>query len=414
MSPVSGPPSRGDDEPNPLAGLGEMLQSLGRMMTAATGEGGSGVTAAALRQGASTHMPSHRIVDARLTQAVDAAGELANMWLDTATTMPAAGALRAWSPQEWLEATAAGWVSLANPVIAGTAGASSAALTSLTAAGDPDAPQPAVQLPLASMFERICAGVLHQQLAQTVARLAASTVALHEVPVDLAGGAAVLPHAVEEWAVELGVPKDQALLWCAMREVALARLLEANPWISRAITDGLAACAASLHVDAGAIEEAMHGIDLTNLSSMPDLWTSGAMDARPSAAGQAAAARVETLVTLMESWADSVIGAAAAGRLPAHVAMCEAYHRRRQSASATKELLDSLLGVDVSGRRLRVAQGLWDYIASKHTVQARDRLWSHPDLLPTTDDLADPTDFIAALNSEPLTAGDGLDSPDTN
>ncbi|NDB17352.1 MAG: hypothetical protein EB018_10755, partial [Gammaproteobacteria bacterium] len=216
------------------------------------------------------------------------------------------------------------------------------------------------------------------QVAEVGAR---STVALHEVPVDLAGGAAVLPHAVEEWAVELGVAKDQALLWCAMREVALARLLEANPWISRAITDGLAACAASLHVDSGAIEEAMHGIDLTNLSSMPDLWTSGAMDARPSAAGQAAAARVETLVTLMESWADSVIGAAAAGRLPAHVAMCEAYHRRRQSASATKELLDSLLGVDVSGRRLRVAQGLWDYIASKHTVQARDRLWSHPDLL---------------------------------
>lgn len=414
MTPVSGPPSRGDDEPNPLAGFGEMLQSLGRMMTAAAGERSTGLTAAALRQGASTHMPSHRIVDTRLTQAVDAAGELANMWLDAATSLPSSGSLRAWSPQEWLEATAAGWVNLANPVIDGTAGASSAALTSLTSAGDPDAPQPAVPLPLATIFERICAGVLHQQLAQTVARLSASTLSLHEVPVDLAGGAAVLPHAVEEWAVDLGVPKDQALLWCAMREVALARLLEAHPWISRAITDGLAACAASLQVDAQAIEDAMEGIDLTNLSSMPDLWGSGAMEAKPTAAGMAAAARVETLVTLVESWADTVIGAAAAGRLPAHAAMCEAYHRRRQSASPTKDLLDSLLGVDVSGRKLRVAQGVWDYIAGKHGVAARDRLWSHPDLLPTTDDLTDPTDFLAALNSEPLTAGGSLDAPEAN
>lgn len=406
MTPLPGSANGGEEEPNPLAGLGEMLQSLGRMMTAPAAS--TGLTAAALRQSASVAMPSHRIVDARFLSAVSAAGELAQLWLDSATNLTGATEVRAWSPQEWLEATAHGWVTIATPVITATAQASTKALTSLTSASD--APEFPSVLPLAALFERICDGVLHQQLAATVARLAASTVLLHEVPADLAHGAAVLPHAIEEWAVELGVPKDQALLWCTLREVALSRIFASYPWVGRAIIDGLTTCAASLSVDPAAIESAMAGMDLSNLSSMPEVWASGALSAQPSAAGAAAAARVETLVLLLESWADIVIASAAAGRLPAHAALSEAYHRRRQSASPTKDLLDSLLGIDISGRKLRTAQGVWDYITSKYGVVARDRLWSHPDLLPTANDIADPTDFLAALASQLLTPDD---SPDT-
>ena len=31
----------------------------------------------------------------------------------------------------------------------------------------------------------------------------------------------------------------------------------------------------------------------------------------------------------------------------------------------------------------------------KHGAAERDRLWSHPDLLPTSDDLDEPLDFVA-------------------
>ncbi|OMQ14072.1 hypothetical protein A7K94_0219230, partial [Modestobacter sp. VKM Ac-2676] len=31
----------------------------------------------------------------------------------------------------------------------------------------------------------------------------------------------------------------------------------------------------------------------------------------------------------------------------------------------------------------------------QHGTAARDRLWSHPDLLPTSDDLDEPLDFVA-------------------
>jgi hypothetical protein len=34
-------------------------------------------------------------------------------------------------------------------------------------------------------------------------------------------------------------------------------------------------------------------------------------------------------------------------------------------------------------------------MAQQHGTAARDRLWSHPDLLPTSDDLDEPLDFVA-------------------
>jgi hypothetical protein len=34
-------------------------------------------------------------------------------------------------------------------------------------------------------------------------------------------------------------------------------------------------------------------------------------------------------------------------------------------------------------------------MTQQHGADARDRLWSHPDLLPTSDDLDEPLDFVA-------------------
>jgi hypothetical protein len=38
---------------------------------------------------------------------------------------------------------------------------------------------------------------------------------------------------------------------------------------------------------------------------------------------------------------------------------------------------------------------VWGAMTQQHGAEARDRLWSHPDLLPTSDDLDEPLDFVA-------------------
>jgi hypothetical protein len=63
-------------------------------------------------------------------------------------------------------------------------------------------------------------------------------------------------------------------------------------------------------------------------------------------------------------------------------------------------------------------------MGQRHGAGDRDRLWSHPDLLPTSDDLDEPMDFVerqgmddelAALTADdarPATDEPGEDEPD--
>jgi len=51
--------------------------------------------------------------------------------------------------------------------------------------------------------------------------------------------------------------------------------------------------------------------------------------------------------------------------------------------------------LELRPRRLRDASTVWGAMAQQHGPAERDRLWSHPDLLPTSDDLDEPMDFVA-------------------
>ena len=405
-----------DKEPNPMSGLGDMLQSIGRMLS--QGTSATSLSAASLRQMSAMHMPSHRIVEPKMTAAVVAAGELADIWLDDATQLPRGPQpLRAWSPQEWLEASAAGWVSLATPVIEGTARASTAALTGLSGslpfAGLDVAPEStdtgqafgpaAAGMPaqLASLAQHMTTVMLQQQLASTVAQLSGEILSVSELAFGVTRGvAAVMPHEIEMFADSLDLPKDHALLWCALRETAYQRVVAHAPWLTKALSDAVATHAATLRVDTDGLTDALANVDPMNPESLQALAGSGLLQPRPSDTGIAAAARVEAMYALIEGWVDTVVAGAAAQRLTSHAALAEAAQRRRATGSPAQKALGALLGLDLSAKRIRTAAGLWEYIGNKYSASLRDGLWAHPDLIPGAADLIDPTDFLAALAAQ--------------
>ena len=110
---------------------------------------------------------------------------------------------------------------------------------------------------------------------------------------------------------------------------------------------------------------------------------------------QMALRRLETLLALVEGWVDAVVAAAAGERLPGHGALAETMRRRRASGGPAEQTFATLVGLQLRPRRLRDAATVWGAMAQQHGTAERDRLWSHPDLLPTSDDLDEPLDFVA-------------------
>lgn len=54
------------------------------------------------------------------------------------------------------------------------------------------------------------------------------------------------------------------------------------------------------------------------------------------------------------------------------------------------------MGLELRPRRLRDASTLWRTLTTARGAEERDRLWSHPDLMPSTAELDDPTVFADA------------------
>ena len=122
--------------------------------------------------------------------------------------------------------------------------------------------------------------------------------------------------------------------------------------------------------------------------------TAGCSSRRRRPRSRPRSTRLETALALVEGWVDEVVGQATESRMPQRRPSC----RRRCAAVAPPAVRPSptfaaLVGLELRPRRLRDASALWGSLRSRKGQDARDAVWSHPDLLPTSADLDDPLGF---------------------
>src|SRR5690606_30068689 len=109
----------------------------------------------------------------------------------------------------------------------------------------------------------------------------------------------------------------------------------------------------------------------------------------------AALLRLETALALVEGWVQEVSGKAVAAHLPQAGALQEMLSRRRATGGPAEQTFASLVGLELRPRRLREAAALWAALDRERGQTERDDLWSHPDLMPTAEELDDPSGFVA-------------------
>jgi putative hydrolase len=371
------------------------------------------------RQGAISQLaPGHQPTSEAERAAVSEALRLADLWLDEATELPS-GMDRglAWSRVEWVEQTLPAWGALIDPLAERVVAAMTSAL-----------PAEAAQMagPLAGMMGQMGGVMFGAQVGQALGKLADEVLTSTDVglPLGPAGAGVLVPQNVAAFGAGLDRPEDEVRLFLALREAAHQRLFAHVPWLRQQLTDAVHAYARGIHVDRDAIQrgldEAMSGmeggVDPSDPESIQRLLGSGLLEPEETPEQHMALRRLETLLALIEGWVDSVVSAAAAPRLPGHGALAETMRRRRASGGPAEQTFATLVGLELRPRRLRDASTVWGAMAQQHGTGARDRLWSHPDLLPTSDDLDEPLDFVARQGGSDEFAeltGDLTDQPDT-
>jgi putative hydrolase len=366
------------------ADLGAMLRQLGDLMSGQSGP----VNWNLARQAALQTIGADAGTTAADTEEVTAAVRLADVWLDAQTALPSGvTATEAWSRRRWLEATQPVWSQLVEPVADRVvSGLGDALPEEMRAAAGP----------LMGVMSQVGALMFGGQLGQALGGLAGEVVSATDIglPLGPAGVAALLPEGVRAYAHGLEVPLDQVRLFLALREAGHHRLFEHVPWLRGRLVDAVVGYAQGLAVDPSRLEEMSRSVDPTDPESLQRAVTEGMFSPEPTPEQQAALARLETLLALVEGWVDTVTLTAGTPNLPSVAPLNETMRRRRATGGPAEAAFSSLVGLELRPRRLRDAAALWALVASRRGVEGRDALWAHPDLMPTADDLDDPFAFV--------------------
>jgi putative hydrolase len=330
---------------------------------------------------------------------VDQTVRLADHWLDEATSLPAAsaGTAEAWNRGEWLDATLPAWQKLVNPLAEHIVKALGRAIPAEAA---PMAGQ------LGDMFTQIGGLMFGIQVGQGLGQLATEVFGATDIgiPLSQTGKPVLLPANVKAFGEGLGLSDDDVRLYLALREGAHQRLFHHAPWLTAELFSAVEDYARGMQVDLSKLQDLSGQIDMSNPEALQSALGSGLLEPEETPAQRAALARLETRLALVEGWVDDVVTQATADRMPSALSLREAVRRRRAVGGPAEQTFATLVGLELRPRRLRDAANVWAALRDAHGVSGRDAPWTHPDLLPSGEDLDDPLGFV-----ERRTSGADLD-----
>jgi len=384
------------NDPASLAALfGQLQQAMNR--------GGDGIDwSVAVRQGEELAASGQQQITDEQRARLDQAFQVAALWLDEAvdfSSLPSTPELL--TRRAWVAATMPIWSQLAEPVALSI----SDALTRVMSEQAPEEMRAMIE-GASRMMRGIGGALFAMQLGQVVGQLATEVVSGGDIGIPLLedGRAAILPQNAAAFGEGLDIPNDQVELYLAVRELAHARLFRHARWLRLHLITAITAFARGIDIDTDRLEQLAEGFDPSNTEDLRNAVVNGALIRPKSDAQQAALARLETMLALVEGWVDAATADATA-RLPKSDAVAESIRRRRASGGPAESAFATLVGLELRPRRLREATAMWRAVTEAVGIEARDALWSHPDLLPTSEDLDDPSRLIARLT--------GADTPES-
>ena len=373
-----------------------MMATIMNQMQGLFGQGAdpsAQATSVALR---SVPSPDPAVSDDASHAATDAF-RLSELWLAEATDLPVTNRTSAaLTRAEWVTRTMPGWQRFVLPIKENM----STALTDTLQTQMPEEMK-GILAGASSMFSTMSDSMFSMQIGQAVGALSESVLTGTEVGLPLLPhDQAVLVEAnLDAFAEEIGVEVSQVRIYLAAQELAHLALFERAPWLSAQVETALTRYAQGLKVDTSQIEEMASSIDPSNISDLSDNIRQGLFNPPTTDEQKRALTTLENLLAVIAGWVDVVVYAACE-KLPAREQIREALRRRRATAGPAERTFSTLVGLQLNPRRLRDAAALFAYLETQGGAEARDKVFSHPDLLPTTEDLDDPLGYSERRRAE--------------
>jgi putative hydrolase len=223
----------------------------------------------------------------------------------------------------------------------------------------------------------------------------------------------LVPENVAAFERDGDLPADQLRLWLACAQVAGRRLQAGVPWLGDQLRRVVDEVALQTEPDASGMLDRLQSLEGADPEALQELLAGGGegLLGPPSAALQAAIGRLEVLLALMAGYAVVIAGRALEGRLPRLAAIEAAIGRRDADPQAPARLFAMLLRADPDRAATARGERFCREVLAATDIEGLDRTWSHPDFLPTPEELDVPgrwLERVGLIGGEEVDLDEGL------
>ena len=353
-------------------------------------------------------------IDYETQRAFGESERLAEQWLDEVTDLSAPSSpARALSRAEWVEATMPAWQKIVSPIINALADALARMIGGVNQGEDDQLAQ--LNKMMAPLLRSAAASMYAMQLSQAIGKLATQTLSGSEIGLQLLETPQVclIPTNIDEFSKGLEQRAEDIQIYLTVREAARQRLFNNVGWLAPQLLAMLEHYAREIQIDASALTDALGPVDWESmspehLSEMGKKMEGKLFSPTKTEEQEEILGRLETLLALIEGWVDEVTYRATLPWMKDTAdQFTETLRRRRVTDDPSSQAFESLVGMEISPRRVRDAANLWAALTEKQGSEQRDLVWSHPDLIPTAADLDDPIGYASGERS--ATSSDEFD-----
>jgi coenzyme F420 biosynthesis associated uncharacterized protein len=235
----------------------------------------------------------------------------------------------------------------------------------------------------------------------------------------------LLAPNLEQAARNLGVDRDELVLWVTIHEITHAVQFGGAPWLRehlggmlRELIDGLQVKLDPRSTGDGLPEEKSKGrgggwiprldglgINPNQLRELLERARRGELlrltlgDERWQLVEQ-----MQATMSLIEGHAEHTMDAVGAEVLPSLPRLRAALNRRRETRGLPWRVLERLLGLELKLKQYEIGKRFCDAVVQAEGPQALARVWSGPELLPSTAELETPRLWLDRTHVPPVTS----------
>jgi putative hydrolase len=231
-------------------------------------------------------------------------------------------------------------------------------------------------------------------------KLSTQTVFNGEMGIPIIERPGIVTANLENFLENLETPKSELLIYIALKELALSSLYHSNRWLSEQIVTQIMEFASGMTVELSGLQHMVQEIDPTDPEAVEKVMESSGNISSKTPERELALKRIETLLALIDGFVDA-IAAEAGKRLPSIASAIEMLNRKRVTDAPAERTFRIIIGLQSNPKLRRDAKLMWERL----TKEQRDEIWSHPDQLPTREEIEDPDKLVARLNQ----GGDDFD-----